>query len=184
VNISADSFTCIAEGVFSVEVMKGVISSLCVAAVVLYVVGCVLWFRRHGREIRANAVEWRSRPGMDDEDFLKACLVREGPVQAQAALAARRAIAELAGVPANTILPDDSFGRDLIQLPFWDSLDWVEFTIETERQSDWRIHMGSRVIDEAHKEAGGWHALRVRHVVRAVAASSAPAGNPRRKLRR
>ncbi len=154
--------------------LKAIGAAISAASIVLPVVAFIVWLLRHQDEIRANAKEWSSRPAMADEDFLKVCLVPEDPMQVEAALAARRAIASLATVPASTILPDDSFARDLVQLPFWDSLDWLGFLLETEVQSGLRIRLPGGVVERAYEEAGGGDAVRVRHVVRAVASAAVP----------
>jgi hypothetical protein len=163
--------------------LKAIGAAVSSAALVLPFVLFILWLIRHQDHIRANAKEWSSRPAMADEDFLRACLVPRDPMQTEAGLAARRAIASLATVPASTILPDDSFARDLVQLPFWDSLDWLGFVLETEVQSGLRIRLPAGVVERAHEEAGGGDALRVRHVVRAVASAAIPSRHPETRER-
>ena len=108
---------------------------------------------------------------MDDDVFLKACEIPDEPLRIGVALAARRTIAELGTVPAETILPSDTFAHDLVELPFWDSLDWLHFIFSVERRSDgtFKLPYGS-LIDEAIKLAGGSHSdLQVKHVVKATA---------------
>jgi acyl carrier protein len=88
----------------------------------------------------------------------------------QVALAARRVIAELGTVPAETILPDDSFVYDLVELPCWDSLDWLGLVLGIERELGGRVIITESPFDEAIR-AARWQSsdLRVRHVVRAIA---------------
>ncbi|AGA30152.1 hypothetical protein Sinac_6042 [Singulisphaera acidiphila DSM 18658] len=114
---------------------------------------------------------------MCDGEFLMRCKIPDEPLKAQVALAARRAIAQLGTVPTETIRPDDRFAHDLVQLPFWDSLDWLGYIIEVEQPFEGKVVFDSSVIDEAVKLAGGRPLeLRVKHVVRAtvLAASYRP----------
>ena len=90
---------------------------------------------------------------------------------------ARRAIAILGQVPVGTIHPDDAFSGELAKLPFWDSLDWLGFLLETERLLQGRakvVYTG--LIDQAVEMAGGGRnaVLRVEHVVRSVALGAVP----------
>src|SRR3954468_13622083 len=100
---------------------------------VIFVGGALFALRR--RKLRDAAAAWAARTPMPDAEFLRACEVPDEPFAARAALAARRAIASLATVPAETIRPDDSFVHDLRKLPFWDSLDWLSFVFEVEKQT-------------------------------------------------
>jgi hypothetical protein len=60
---------------------------------------------------------------------------------------------------------------DLVELPFWDSFDWLGFVIEIEQQLHGEIALpGHEVLDAAIKMAGGSFAeVRVEHVVKATA---------------
>jgi acyl carrier protein len=137
------------------------------AVIPALVLAAVLWCRAHRRITLEAAERWRKRPIMADGEFLKRCGVADELLKADVALAIRRVIAELGTVPAATIRPDDSFYHDLVQLPFWDSLDWVELIMCIEEEFDARVP--DSVIDDAMKLAGGYHAdLRVEHVVQAV----------------
>jgi hypothetical protein len=113
---------------------------------------------------------------MDDDDFLKGCEIPDEPLPIAVALAARRVIAELGTVPPETIRPDDSFAHHLVQLPFWDSLDWLGFILDVEQQFKGAVRLPSLVwvIEEATWESGG--DLRVKHIVRflALAATERP----------
>jgi hypothetical protein len=105
---------------------------------------------------------------MPDAEFLHECEVPDEPFAARAALAARRAIASLATVRADTIGPDDSFYHDLRRLPFWDSLDWLGFALEVEKQSNYELRVIGAVAQGAVQAAGDFKRLRVRHIIRSV----------------
>jgi hypothetical protein len=107
---------------------------------------------------------------MGDGEFLEACEIPDDPLMIEVALAARRAIAELGTVPAETILPDDSFVYDLVQLPYWDSLEWMGLVLGIERELEDRVIITEPRFDEAMRAARSQSSdLRVRHVVRAMA---------------
>jgi len=128
----------------------------------------VVWLLMHRRATRLAACRWRERRPMNDDDFLKGCEIPDEPLLIEVALAARRVIGELGTVPAETIQPDDYFAHDLVQLPYWDSLDWLDFIFRVERES--HLKVPRPVFDEAAMSAGGQVAdLMVKHVVRAVA---------------
>src|SRR3954469_1805047 len=135
------------------------------AAVVLF---GVAWIALHRRKLRDAASVWATRTPMPDADFLRACEVPDEPFAVRAALSARRAIAALATVPAETIRPDDSFLDDLRRLPFWDSLDWLSFVFEVEKQSNYELRVMGTVAEGALKAAGDIKNLRVRHLIRSV----------------
>src|SRR3712207_6235089 len=92
-------------------------------------------FLLHRRNLRDAAERWGRRAPLIDDDFLRQCEVPDEPFAIVAALSARRAVAALATVPPETIRPDDLFKRDLGKLPYWDSLDWLGFVLEVEKQS-------------------------------------------------
>jgi hypothetical protein len=147
----------------------------------LFVTAMTIWFvvslRRHHRATLEAACRWRERSPMGDAEFVKACEIPDEPLMAMVALAARRVIAELGTVPPETIRPDDSFAHDLVQLPYWDSLDWLDFIFQVEREC--RSRIPRLVFDEVVRSVEGRPAdLRVRHVVRAVtmAATAGPTG--------
>jgi hypothetical protein len=136
-----------------------------VAALVLFFVGLVVL---HRRKLREAALNWSGRRLLPDAEFLRACEVPEEPFPVQAALSARRAIASLATVPSETIYPEDSFFNDLRRLPFCDSLDWLGFVLEVEKQSGGEVRMMGSVAEGAVKAAGDFKSLRVKHIVRSV----------------
>jgi hypothetical protein len=138
----------------------------------------VIWLLMHRRATRLAACRWRGRPPMGDDEFLKQCEIPDDPLRISVALAARRVIGELGTVPAETIHPDDTFAHDLVHLPYWDSLDWLDFIFRVERESQRRFPRS--VLDEAAMSTCERDAnLRVKHVVRAIAmaAMTAP-GTP------
>jgi len=71
---------------------------------------------------------------MDDGEFLRLCNVPEDQITAKITLGVRRAIARLGDVPPSLIYPGDSFRRDLSALPFWSSLDAVQFLCALEEE--------------------------------------------------
>jgi hypothetical protein len=138
--------------------------------------GFVHFLLRHRRATRQAAERWRGRSPMGDREFLRRCQIPDESLPIDVALAARRAIAELGTVPAETILPDDRL-QDLGQLPFWDSLDWLGFILTTERQLGVKVrYPGSlEIVHDLIMQAGGNKAeIRVEHIVRAVVAGFCP----------
>jgi hypothetical protein len=139
-----------------------------VTVLVVSAVGLAVWLMLHRRATRLAASRWRERPPMSDRAFLIACEIPDELVPIEVALAARRVIAELGTVPSETILAHDTFAYDLIQLPFWDSLDWLDFIFRVEREC--QIKLSRPIFCES---AIKWiprrdRDLQVRHVIRAV----------------
>ena len=151
-----------------------------VAAMAAGLVVAELLFRIPRRRARERAATWAARPFLADEQFLARCEVPDDPFAIVAALSARRAVAALATVPPATIHPDDSFSQDLSKLPYWDSLDWLGFVLEVEKQSGYSLRVRGAVAHAAVKSAGGYDKLLVRHLVRAivVSATADPAAEP------
>jgi acyl carrier protein len=130
----------------------------------------VLSLRKQRRATELAASRWRERPTMDDGEFLGECEIPDDPLMVEVTLAARRVIAELGTVPAETILPDDSFVSDLVQLPYWDSLEWMGLVLGIERELGDRVIITEPRFDEAMRAARRQSSgLRVGHVVRAMA---------------
>jgi len=128
-----------------------------------------VWIWMHRRATRRAAARWRDRPPLSDDGFLKSCGVPDDPFRIKVALAARSSIARLGTVPPETIEPNDSFAKDLVQLPFWDSLDWLTLVFEMDKKLGFRAIPANDFIDSAVKLAGGRAAeLKVEHVVRAL----------------
>ncbi len=131
----------------------------------------VIWLLMHRRATRLAACRWRGRPSIGDDDFLKGCEIPDEPMRINVALAARRVIGELGTVPAETIHPDDSFVHDLVQLPYWDSLDWLNFIFRVGLECQQKVPRP--VFDEAVGIPWGRDTdIRVKHIVRAVAMSA------------
>ena len=103
---------------------------------------------------------------MGDGEFIKACEIPDEPFLVGIALAARRIIAEPGTVPAETIRPDDTFAHDLVQLPFWDSLEWMGLVLGIEGELGSRVNITEDCFDEAMRAARSEALdLRVRHIV-------------------
>jgi acyl carrier protein len=142
--------------------------------VVVVTTSMIVWFvvsyRRHQEATRLAACRWCERSAVSDDDFLNGCAIPGEPLPVMVALAARRVIGELGTVPPETIHPDDSFDRDLVQLPFWDSLDWMSLVLGIDEKFDGQVDVRPSCFDDAWKAARDEGSdLRVRHVVRALA---------------
>jgi acyl carrier protein len=140
-------------------------------------IGLFIWtvisLRKHHRATLLAAERWRGRPTMGDGEFLMQCEIPDEPLRKSVALAARRVIAALGTVPPETIRPDDTFAKDLVQLPFWDSLEWMCLIMGIEEEFEGKVLVTESCIDDAVKLAGGRHSeLKVKHVVRAMAQSA------------
>jgi hypothetical protein len=148
--------------------MSGVPLPILLVAALIGVAWAVCSCDRQSRKTLAAASRWRERPTMGDGEFLKACEIPNEPLMIDFTLAARRVIAELGRVPAETLRPDGSFAHDLVQLPYWDSLDWLDFMFRVEREC--RRIIARPVFDEMMRSSERWAAdLQVRHVVRSLA---------------
>jgi hypothetical protein len=149
------------------ETRKAILAALFVISTTVWT---VLRLVRHRKATRLAACRWRDRPPMDDDDFLKGCEIPDEPLRIEVALAARRVIAELGTVPPETIRPDDSFARELVQLPFWDSLDWLDLVLLIEEKLGGRVIFPEPYLDDAVRAARGELSdIRVKHVVRSLA---------------
>jgi hypothetical protein len=132
----------------------------------------ILWLLMHRRATRLAASRWRDRTPVSDHEFLRGCEIPDEPLMIEVALAARRVIAELGTVPPETIRPNDTFTHDLVQLPFWDSLDWMDFIFRVERECLLKVSRPlfcEGAIDSFKAQDSD---LQVRHVIRAVALSA------------
>lgn len=83
--------------------------------------------RRQDRSIKRFA----ARTACEIETFFGGVAVENEEERAFVATC-RRIIAEMGGVPEDSIRPDDTFAETLAELPFWDSLDLSEYLITLE----------------------------------------------------
>ncbi len=142
------------------------------AAFAVMAVGLIFLGIRRRRTTWSAVCRWRERDLTNDEEFLRACEIPDDPLKIALALAARRAIAKLATVPPETIRATDTFARDLIELPYWDSLDWLGFIFEVERECGHRVPRTIYLDDAVDPRKMPFSELQVRHVVKAVALSA------------
>jgi acyl carrier protein len=84
-----------------------------------------------------------------EETFLAECEIATGTAQARKAIAVRRAIAKLAGVPESAISASHVFRGQLDQLGMWDSLDTLEFVLQLEK------HLGDELPGEVRDRLPG-----------------------------
>jgi acyl carrier protein len=78
----------------------------------------------------------RGRMPQTDGEFVAACDLPDTPEAARIALAVRRAAAVYGLVDPLFVRASDRYPDELVALPRWDSLDWVEVVLELERQLD------------------------------------------------
>ncbi len=145
---------------------------LVAAALAVIAVGFIFLGIRQRRTTWSAACRWRERDLTNDEEFLRACEIPDDPLRIALALAARRAIAKLATVPPETIRATDTFARDLVELPFWDSLEWMGFILELEDECQRMTPCPDLRYDAIDSLNVPFSDLQVRHVVKAVALSA------------
>ena len=131
--------------------------------------GFAVWQLYHRRHLHRTASEWALRDRIFDCDFLQRCGPFPNELAKEVAVAARRAIAVLATVPSDTIYPENSFADDLSDLPYWDSLDWLGFILETERQMNYRVVISSQIVMEGIAKVGGYRRLSVGDLIHVTA---------------
>lgn len=156
------------------DAQRGILTVLVFAVVA---VGLIFLGIRRRRTTWSTVCRFRERDLTNDEEFLRACEIPDDPFKIAVALASRRAIAKLGDVPPETIRANDTFARDLIDLPFWDSLDWMGFLLEVESECQLmtpRPKLRYGAIDSLNVRFSD---LQVRHVVKAVALSVTQAAN-------
>lgn len=134
------------------------------------------------RRAKKAAAEWAHRSCLSDAEFLAECDVPAKEFDQLVALAARREIASLATVPAETIRPEHLIQGDLGNLPFWDSLDWLGFVLEVERESGYEVRVPGNVAGGAAQLAGGYRQMRVGDLVRSVVTAAFPNTEPKETL--
>ena len=142
--------------------------------VVVVTTSAIIWlvvsYDRRQEAARQAACRWCERTTVSDDDFLNGCAIPDEPLPVIVALAARRVIGDLGEVPPETIHPDDSFDRDLLQLPFWDSVDWMSLLLGIDEELDGQVKIPLPCLKDAWKAAQDEGSdLRVRHMVRALA---------------
>ena len=76
----------------------------------------------------------RGRQRQTDDEFWLQCGLPDTPRAKQIALAVRRAVANVGLVDSQFIQPEDRHPGTLEVLPIWDSMDWVAFQMELERE--------------------------------------------------
>jgi acyl carrier protein len=96
----------------------------------------LLVFRTSAEKVEAFC---EGRAAQPDEEFVAACGLPPGPEATRAALAVRRAVANLGAVDPGFIRAEDVYPDQLGVLPFWDSIDWLAFVLELEEQLGTKI---------------------------------------------
>lgn len=74
------------------------------------------------------------RTRQPDDEFLRECGLEPSTAAAEIALAVRRAVAAVGLVDPLFVRCDDSYPGTLDVLPLWDSMDWLSFAFELERE--------------------------------------------------
>src|SRR5947209_2219558 len=93
---------------------------------------------------RKVAAFCEGRSGQPDDEFIAGCGLPPEPEAARVALAVRRAVAVIGSVDPRFIRADDVYPDQLGVLPLWDSMDWMAFTWELEKQLGTRL----RLVDQ------------------------------------
>jgi hypothetical protein len=101
------------------------------------------------------------RSELSDEEFVAACDLPSDAETVRIALAVRRAVAAIGSVDPRFIQPDDAYPKPLIMLPFWDSIDWLAFVMELEKELETRFTM----YDLDREDVFGPFPLSVRQMV-------------------
>ena len=83
------------------------------------------------------------RTRQSDNDFLADCGLTPGTEAAKVALAVRRAVAGVGLIDPLFIRSEDSYPGTLEVLPLWDSMDWLAFVLEVERELGQSFPYGS-----------------------------------------
>lgn len=107
-------------------------SPILAAAIGLLLLWMAFGFRRIRRAERAEIARFQRRPRLEDLRFLDEIEIDPSLPQAEIALGARRAFADLGSVPAESIKASDRFYPDLEKLPFYDSIDALGVILELE----------------------------------------------------
>jgi acyl carrier protein len=96
-------------------------------------------FRTANQKVAAFC-EGRSRQA--DEEFTADCGLPAEPLAARVAVAVRRAVANIGSVDPLFIRAADLYPDQLGVLPLWDSMDWLAYLMELEKE------LGTRFSEE------------------------------------
>ncbi len=91
----------------------------------------------------------KGRTRQPDDAFLVDCGLTRNTEAAEVALAVRRAVAGVGLVDPLFIHADDSYPGTLEILPLWDSMDWIAFMVELERELGRTVPQGSEVMPKS-----------------------------------
>jgi acyl carrier protein len=102
---------------------------------------------------------WRQ----SDEQFVADCGLPPDSAAALVALAVRRTVASIGLIDPQYIRAIDVYPDQLGVLPLWDSMDWLAFVMELERE------LGTRITYEETAQLFDPHRVSVKEMVAAVA---------------
>jgi acyl carrier protein len=142
-----------------------------IIVIVIGLTGLATWVAGEVRIFRARHEHWKrwpSRTRQSNEQFLGACGILHNTTDAVFALHVRRVLAELLGVPAETIHGDDSWSD-----PIWDSIDLLDISFRVEKCSG--ATLTPNWFDIAHRASGDLANIRVRHLIRGMIEGITPA---------
>jgi hypothetical protein len=98
------------------------------------------WLRRVVRLPRQKVAAFcQGRSRQAEEQFVANCALPPEPEAARAAVAVRRAVADVGTVDPEFIFADDAYPGTLDVLPLWDSMSWYEFRLALEDRLGARI---------------------------------------------
>ena len=101
------------------------------------------WWKTAGEMAAGFAAD---RTPEADEQFVAACGLPDTPDAARVALAVRRSVASYGMIGPEFIRAADTYPNELIELSGWDSLDFLGWIFELERE------LGMSVTREAFKD--------------------------------
>ena len=101
-------------------------------------------FLRVFKTAHAKVHDFRTgRARQPDDGFLRDCGIEPGTETARVAVAVRRAVAEVGLVDPLFVRAEDSYPGTLEVLPLWDSMDWLAFLFELERELGQKVRWES-----------------------------------------
>jgi acyl carrier protein len=109
---------------------------LLIGAVVLWMVYAI---RKIRRTERAEIGRFQQRTPLEDSEFLSEIGIDPTSPEAEVAVNARQAFADLGSVPAESLQASDRFYPDMEKLPFYDSIDSLGIILELEQKLDFGI---------------------------------------------